>query len=459
MKICPNILWIVWDCARSDRVSGHGHPRNTTPHLDNLIKSGIDYSSAYSSAIWSLPGYASLLTGSYPRQHQVNSPESYLDPETVTLPQTLREAGYHTTCFSNNAWLSNFTGSSNGFAEFNELWFSAQKTYRDKFQFLWSRLQGYLVGDADKNARMTNARIVKHLKANRGKPYFLFSAYMEPHWPYTFHPRTSRQVLTREERNVLKGKLNNDVISWWCLSEYDQEVLAETRKKAELLYDIEMRYLDTQTHNLLKRLEAEGLLENTIVVITADHGELLGEQGVFGHQFNVLEPVRHVPLILWSPDLLPKGQVINDIVQTTDIARTICDLCDVPWEGNVDGTFLLPMADGEGKRKTAITDYPIPLLEPVTRRYPEADLSKIDRGLTTISNASYKIVQTSKGGRRAYHASDFDEQNALSPDHSQEVRELSTLLDAYLSYNVALTSQSEELPDDLRKHLEALGYL
>ena len=457
-RIQPNIIWLVLDCARFDRISAHGYSRPTTPYIDQLIYEGLDYTNAYSAAVWSLPSYTSLLTGLYPRQHGVNVSTRKLSPDIDTLAQSLTNVGYKTACFSNNAWLSPRFGVGKGFSAFQEMWFSSQKTMAQKADFLLDKAWGILKSEADKGARRTNKQILRWLREHADVPFFLFAAYVEPHAPYSSYRRLISKVVGKDSVSLdLDTRISSS--EWVKSLPQEHQFSPETLAEINLCYDLEMRYIDSQVEDLLGRLHHEKRLENTVVIITADHGELLGEHNMLGHQFSVAEQLRRVPLIVWSPDFWLQNEQIEDVVQTLDVPVTICSWANAYWDKELN-PFVLPEKEGVGEREYAITDYPEPYLEAVRRRHPNVDLSRIEVGLTCISGTQFKLVCTDDGRWWGFDLSvDPDEETRLDIRSRSEFSMLEKALHNYLRKQTQVYIYEEEMDQTLKEHLKALGYL
>ncbi len=451
----PSILWIVWDCARYDRISTHNHPYSLTPNLDSFIKGRLDYRNAYSAATWSLPSYTSLLTGLYPRQHGVNDRDYYLPSHIPTIAHTLQEVGYKTACFSNNAWLEPTFGAGDRFQHFESMWFSAQKDVPSKLAFINDKVYGVLAGKIDKGARRTNGKIIKWIRENAKHPTFTFAAYMEPHMPYTsFWKGLQRFTSKAWGRQEVKS------IQW---IESLPAVHNFARGELEAInqqYNLEMTYIDGMFGHLIRQLTQEKLLDNTIVIVTADHGELLGEHQMLGHQFSVHEPLRHVPLIIWAPSFWATSRTIHDLVQTIDLPKTIANWCNVDWEANSDYTYLLPDIDSEGGRQFAITDYPEPYLRLVKKKYPNADLQKINVGLSCISNSRHKVTYCSDNTWHGYDLLlDPQEEQPQTVEACDQLSDLRKHLETYLKQISPTAEVQGEIPKAVIDHLRALGYI
>lgn len=451
----PNILWLVLDCARYDRIGAHGYERPTTPTLDRLISEGLDFQRAYAPSIWSLPCYTSLLTGLYPKQHGVTMSGRALPTEVPTLAQQLQTVGYTTACFSNNGWLEPTFGLHTGFDHFERLWFSAQKSLPNKIEFLSDRLLGRVQGKEDKGAGRTNRKLVRWL-TSQNTPTFAFVAYMEPHTPYTNHRRLHSVFGNHVDLRVAQSFYPYEWVEQWPEPYHFSPELLDALHRS---YDLEMRYIDEMVGNLLEELADAHLLDETIVIITADHGEMLGEHNLFGHQFSVAEPLRHVPLIVWGPHIWQQSAVIEDLVQTVDLPATLCEWCGVEWTGSTE-KHILPERNGVGTREYTITDYAEPHVDAVQRRYPTTDLGTLAFGLTCASDAQHKVVHRSDGTWCGYDLkADPAEVHALPITDHASLHELQSKLQSYLSQTSAMPNGQEDIPQEVREHLRALGYL
>ena len=449
----PDIYVVVWDCARADRVSGFGYGRPTTPFLDRLIAEGHGFDHAYSAAVWSLPAYTSLLTGLYPSQHGVNESDRRLSPLAPTLPHALRREGYATACFSNNAWLSPTFGLGTGFDVFHTMWFSAQRELARKAEFLMSYAGGQIIGDVDKGARRTNARLLDWLDALDERPAFAFLAYVEPHTPYKPHRKIVRELAPPgfdgfEYETFEEYK--------WVLDFPDQAPLPERHQmEIDLRYDAEMRFIDGQLEALFGELEARGRLDNAIVIVTADHGEMLGEQDIYAHQFSVGEPLRRVPLVVWGPGVVGAAPVHHETVQTVDLAHALTGIVGAEWAPHEHTQALF-----DTERDVAVTEYPEPFMTSIRRIYPDANLRAIDRGLRCISRDRHKVVEIDGATYVGYDLrADPEERRPLDVEEVPELSSLADRLRAFVSDTDLYQTADADMPDEVKAHLRALGYI
>jgi arylsulfatase A-like enzyme len=275
----PNVLLVTLDTTRADHLGLYGYARDTSPHLDRLATESVVYTRAIATSSWTLPSHASLFTGKLPTGHGARfDPEgplvlgesvrgpmdlaefraSPIAEREVTLAERLREGGYATGGVAGGPWLKRVFGLNKGF-EF----------YADDGIDTLAGARGDRVTDA----------ALRFLEDVGDRPFFLFVNYYDPHGPYAA---------------PLRHRL---AIDWRLLFPGD----AQPSELVALAYDAEIHFADAELGRLLDRLRALGLYDDTLVVVTADHGELLGEHGRFNHGYYLTEPELHVPLVVKHP--------------------------------------------------------------------------------------------------------------------------------------------------------------
>ena len=328
----PNVLLVVLDTLRADRVSAIQPTAPSTPQLDRLAADGTLFSGAHSVAPWTLPAHASMFTGLLPSEHGatwqafrepadadlediLETTFALADP-TRLLPVRLRALGYSTLGLTNNAWISRRTSFDTGFDTFDEMW-------KERRRLSWGyRLQPALVrtdrasdlGDAGMTLMQLKSRM---LEAPLREPFFLFINFIDPHYPYS-PPEPWRYA--HSDDHELGERIASFEFS-------EQEMQAGTRpvdvSRFSPFYDGEVGYVDAVLGQLLDLLRRTGYYEETLIVVTSDHGELLGERGLFGHQFSVDEELMRVPLIVKFPG--PPRPARNDdpLASNLDVYRTI----------------------------------------------------------------------------------------------------------------------------------------
>jgi len=321
----PNVLFILVDSLRPDHISAYGYPLLTSPHLDGLASQGVLFSSALAASTWTVPTHASLFTGLYPSSHGAYSLFSTLDRGIPTLAQTLSRNGYYTLSLYSNPLLGSTFGMKNGFDQ------ALGIEHDQKTSLTLIRLYQKFIRKAPPSEEILGftrdwaAHCRKH-----GLPYFIFMNLMDVHEPVgPKEPYFSEFSKSAKEEAVNIDRVNQ-LIRFSGSRKERLERLAQLTK-ADLrylirMYDSGVRYEDERIGVLIDRLKSGGLLNNTLIVITADHGEFLGEHAKIGHLSDKLyNPVLKIPLILWHPGKL-RPLVIKESVSQVDIFPILISL-------------------------------------------------------------------------------------------------------------------------------------
>lgn len=324
----PNIVLLVIDTARADHFSCYGYGKRTTPNVDALAARGVLFRHARSVAPWTLPAHMSMFTGLPPRDHGATW-AAFSEPETAALRELvgrsftprepermlaarLRAEGYRTYGFSPNPWIARNKGFAEGFDAFFELWRAEERE---------AALGRPAANDFEQSASGAAVGGAKRMLAEhpRAAPFFLFVNFLDPHFPYE-PPAPFRERFGGTEETVQALQLRG------TKNELGMIAGVSPFSSADLvpLYDAELAAADDALGELVRWLESTGLFDDTLVVLTSDHGELLGERGRFSHQLYVDEPLMHVPLILKLPGGGRAGTVVDTpLVSNLDVYATV----------------------------------------------------------------------------------------------------------------------------------------
>lgn len=314
----PGVLMVLIDTVRADRTSLHGHGKRTTPHLDRFSRDGILFNRVSAPSSWTLPSTAALLTGRYPDELGVKETGGPAVPEHFpTLAERLAAEGFTCGAFVANFGLSPFRSFARGFDAYYVAPFS-EKMMR-----------------ADQLNRLALEWVAKH----RDERLFCYLHYMDPHAPYDApttanpHRGAGREFDIEYRHNWQAGDIVPLIMGWQHVSDpRDIGILRE-------YYDEELSWVDHQLGSLLARLEALGVLENMVVVVTSDHGEEFFDHGNWSHGLTLYEEMLHVPMVIMAPDLAHlAGTVVDRSVSLIDVVPTIENLCglataDVEYTG------------------------------------------------------------------------------------------------------------------------------
>ncbi|MFB6300933.1 MAG: sulfatase [Halobacteriales archaeon] len=340
-----NVVFVVMDTVRKDHLSVYGYDRQTTPTLDRVADEAAVFEQAVAPAPWTLPVHASMFTGLYPSEHGASQENPYLEDAT-TLAETLNEAGYATACYSSNAWITPYTGLTAGFDDqdnFFEImpgdllsgplaraWKALNdneslRRIADKLVSLGNTAHEYFAGSEGAASKTPTVidQTIEFIDDSTG-PYFTFINLMDAHLPYhppdeyatEFAPGVDSTTICQNSKEYNAGA-----------REIDDEEWAAIRG----LYDAEIRHIDAELERLFTWLRENDEWEDTLVIVCADHGELHGEHGLYGHEFCIYDPLVNVPLLVKHPEIEP-GRY-NEQVELLDLYYTVLDHADVSATG------------------------------------------------------------------------------------------------------------------------------
>ena len=424
----PNILLIVMDATRARNLSCYGYHRSTTPNLERFAERCVVYEQTISAGCWSLPGHASIFTGLYPSTHGASDQHQFLVPEHPTMAELLRAYGYRTVALCEKRDVGPFTGLDRGFE-----WFNPGNASRPVGRIMRRVDNGIarVLGLHDRGARQTNRRICSLLPQLRAdeQPFFMFVSYVESHIPYR-PPRAYNCYLPDGVSPAQVRQVNQD--RWKYMSdrtsmdEQDFEILTA-------LYDGGIAYADARVAQVLGWLEELNLLDQTMVIITADHGENLGEHQLMAHGYCLYDTVIHVPLIVHYPKgVASPGRVARQI-QTVDVLPTILAMLgDTSSETyrSLQGDDLL----SSSKRDFTIAEQSHPDMTTFHKRFPDADVSKYGRALRMIRTDRYKYIWASDGSHELYDRQmDPDEKCNIIAEHPAIAEDLEQRLTEWRS--------------------------
>ncbi|MBM4246866.1 MAG: sulfatase [Deltaproteobacteria bacterium] len=306
----PNVLLVSIDSLRADHLGSYGYPRDTSPAIDALAREGVLFENAISSAPWTVPAHMTLLTGLPPEVHDVVTRRQKLAPDAVTLAEALAAAGYETAAFVSGPTVMAHFGFDQGFALYDESMVDASPQK---------------IGDVVTSpglVDLVNGWLERWSDMGRAAPFFVFLHMWDVHYDYVpppeyvqrFDPDYTGDIDTRHFES--NPRLHRD------MSPRDlAHVIA--------LYDGEIRFTDDHLARIFSRLRALGVLDETIVVVTSDHGDEFFEHGQKGHAKTLYEEVLHVPLVVRYPRRIAGGLRVAAPVRLMDVAPTILGLAGV----------------------------------------------------------------------------------------------------------------------------------
>jgi len=304
-----NVIWYVIDCLRATNVSCYGHERETTPTLDAVAREGVRFEWCFSPGTWTVDSVSSFFTGLSPNAHGMMRIRTSLHESMRTLSEDLRSAGYSTALFSTNPYIGEPMGFVRGFDEAHRF------RVRGAPKKMGKTAEDYPI----------NAAIGKFLDENKENPFFIYIHTIEPHGPYV--PPVRLMVFHHPDGSTGETDMYDDCVLW----------------------------ADTNLESIIGRLKEDGLWNNTLLIISADHGQCFSEydNGLDGHgKEPYLSRVR-IPLVMRLPGTIPQGVVIQENVQELDVPRTLFELLQIQPDPQFDGWSLLGLLNGSRKSEFA----------------------------------------------------------------------------------------------------------
>lgn len=442
----PNVLLIVVDTLRADHLSTYGYFRRTSPNLDLLAEDALVFEHAFTVMNHTLPAHVSLMTGVDPTAHGVLSNRwGYVFGKYRTLAERLREHGYTTAAFVSGLPLRSASGVNKGFEVYEDT--------RDASGELKTRTPG----------EQTTRRALRWLATVRDRPFFLFVHYFDTHPPYV-DPEAS-QAAFRVDAGLLAylesvGTAGLDVDA---VSPTGVHLNGRRAPLPELVnaYDNQVRRVDGLIAQLLAELERMALGDETLLVVTSDHGEGLGQHGYYHHGFYLYEEQLRIPLIVRPPKGVAwKPGRVRATVSLLDVPLSILALVGAPADGVFHGQPLPLQPDSPaGAPRWVVAQ---------RRHYSSGDQAQYGRFSADTSlhvlrgDEELKYLRTGDGAEELYDlAADPGERHNLARDHPEQCRRLAARLDAALAGLASDAQPAERTEVDARTEelLEELGYL
>jgi arylsulfatase A-like enzyme len=424
-----SVILIVLDTLRLDHMSLYGYDRATTPFLEELGRESLVFDRAYAPASWTRASTASLLTSRLPESHGCEGRDGRLAPEVETLAEVLSAEGYDTLALVANGNVAPHWGFRQGF---------------DQYQYVRgpSRLPYADAAAMDPFVRRATATLTE-------SPFFLYLHYVDPHDPYYVHPGFDYTDPAYE------GPIDG---SFETLKPFNRTRPTDADvAHVEALYDGEIAWLDDQLRGLVAHLAEIGMLDRAWLVVTSDHGEGLWRHRTRSHGYELYEEQLRVPLMIRPPGGLRAERRLADPVSLIDVAPTLLELVGLsPSPPGFEGRSWAAFLHGTG----------VAPLRPIV---VDEELDALRLG--AVIDGDDKLIANFRG--RAFELCDL----ASDPEerHTKRARNLNVLakkarrLQRVLRTAIAragrnrpadgTTTQSEEIDEDLRRQLEALGYM
>lgn len=470
----PNILLVVWDTARRDRMSLYGHTLTTTPFVDAWARQARVYDNCTSTGSTTVPAHGSIFTGLLPYQHGAHNNRPHLDPQWRTLAELLKARGYATYSFCANPHISQETYFTRGFDLDEHPWsppyleeairITASKiTPEDESTELAERIRRGLPlmeWNVKTSGALAQRGVEKWLDARPAdQPFFIFLNYMEVHRPL-IPPREYRERFMSPDQVDRSYKVDRTWVPTWAFAFGLHEYTPEELELTALTYDAAMAELDDLFRDLIESLRARGALENTVVVLTSDHGEHLGEHHMLDHQFSVYNELIYVPLIVHYPPRFPAGRDPRPAMNM-DLLPTLLELAGAapPPDLATVARHLLELPE-QRPRLGEYPEAPPDAISRVERAYPSFDGRPWNRALRAFYNEPYKLIWASDGRHELYHVlDDPGERHNLAASDPDTLDGLLMAYERYMSSLELGLGAEGQLSEDFRRRAESLGYV
>jgi arylsulfatase A-like enzyme len=473
----PNIILISLDTLGARHLSAYGYSKKTSPNMDAMAKEGVLFERAFSPSKWTLPAHMSMLTSTYPSVHQVISPERVLDGSFFTMAEILKEYGYYCGAFVDKGEFGH-VGAGHGFDDgfdfyehYPERFDKYEKLFvvRHFFNFVEGTLLrlSFPIMHSQKIANRVLTWL-KHYK--REKPFFLFLHSYDIHAEgVTKLPYVSPPPYNSMHNPQYTGNYTGCGTSGLCASLRLREIAREYRRDRNVisdqdleyiisLYDGGISYVDNHIGKLLEGLKELKLEQNTLVIVTSDHGEEFMQHGQFLHG-QYYDEIVHVPLIMKLPGTLPENVRVKSVVGTIDILPTVLDLLNIEKIDQIQGASLLSSVKPENETESPMS-------------YGGLDKTLVESiPISFVRTNQYKLIRKERESgtiRELYNFVDdpMESTNVIEheTDISKELEEylLSWIEDCeFLKTSKSYSFDSEELilPAKIKRELKSLGYI
>lgn len=445
----PNVVMIVLDTVRADYTGLAGADRSATPTLDAIAAEGTRFDRAWSAAPWTVPSHASLFTGRLPSRHRCSMANLRFDDSGPSLAELVADVGYETAAMFANPWLGDdMAGLLRGFEIREE-----------------SPVSGFMGRPLDRRGYQGGPAVVEQIgswldRRSRDRPFFLFVNFLEPHLPYDPPPEQWGELLSdlRPDDAITvdwghgynAGLYDSDTVDW---------------ERVRRLYAADVRNVDSLLFRVVELLKRHGVYEDSVLIVTSDHGENLGDHGRMDHQFSVHETLLHVPLVVRAPGYLPPG-VRREPVMLTDLFATVLEVAGVERETlPIHSRSLRNRRPELGFVRPILAEYSGPhstLIELLSSMNPELDTDSIDDALRTVRVGPLRLTIASDGTQVLHDLSSDPSQTIdLAGARPGQLRDLlpHLRLDGPAFRPAAEDVGRPEMDQERLEQLRSLGYL
>ncbi|MBN1764464.1 MAG: sulfatase [Sedimentisphaerales bacterium] len=438
------VILVTLDTLRADHLSCYGYPRNTSPFLDALAANGVFFRRAYTSMSTTVPAHASILTGLHPIQHNVFKNGHRLNDKYITITQQFKKMDFQTAAFVSTDRHFKPGNMHRGFDVFDE-----PSSYIHVYR----------------RAKPTVNQAVKWLRQQRPEDkFFLWLHLFDPHDPFKT-PVSSCPILreeTPEQRSaMLHCLLNEQHVDKGFYNDNTDKILSTMDA-----YDAEIMYMDWHLRRFFQAVQAAGLGPNTLWIVTADHGEGLGNHRWMGHGKHVYNEQVHIPLMVYLSSRNLRHLQVDHIVEHVDILPTIMELLHTSFDHQalpIQGESLVPLFIKNGRNYTK--DFAFiqrrhfdesgrpEVINPEKDQYEDGEKYALKRG-------DYKYIYHTQGNDELYCDRDdyYEINNLINHSLPEEARLRDFLQNKVDSFRKTSTDEPQAVDQVTIERLKALGY-
>jgi len=433
----PNVVVFIIDCLRTDHVGVYGYSRKTTPNIDALSKEGMILTDFYTNAPWTKPSMVSLFTSLIPLKHGVVSATNILFSPSLTLGRIAKEIGYKTYLFNGgNVFLQHKFGLTQGF----------------DFYIQPEELTTMSVGG---NAQKLIQQVIDVLKEEKKAPFFSYIHFMDAHLPY--NDNKFNELFTK--RKYLKPGIGPQEITAQLVREMTEEgkISLAQKEYIEDIYDAQIRDIDDSIGKLIKKLKDWNIFNNTIIIVTSDHGEEFWDHNNFEHGHTLYNELMSIPFIITGPNIEPG--VVSERLRIIDVAPTLLDFIGRNKFESMQGKSFYPLLN------TSI-------------REAKGDMPVVMSGTFFgdekygIMEGEYSFIYNSSSTERkrpllGYHNKNkFELYNIISdPDEKSNLSQVKNIapykkkLYEYINMYSNVKAETTRLTEEQKEKMKALGYI
>lgn len=437
-----NVIVLLIDTQRADKLSSYGNRRIKTPEMEKFVSESAVFEHCQANSNWTKPSCASVFTGLHPDSHKARGHASVLSKNVKLISEIYRSQGFATGAFVANGYLADEFGFKRG----------------------WSQYINFIRENKNSDAVNVFKATMDFIKDQGDKPFFTYIQTIDPHVPYDPPEEDLKLYDAQPYDGPVRPRSTGELLEQFKRKKVVLE--KRDRRRLEALYDGEVTYHDRQFGKFIEELKKAGVYDNTIFVVTADHGEEFFEHNSVGHGHSVYQELLHVPMIIRAPGLVPAGKRLQAPTTLVDILPTTLKAVgkDVPRE--VEGKDLLPLARGAA---------PHPFDAAFSSFYSEMDSRNLQ---WSVRRGDWKLWM--KGPVNTFvHNLQQDPGEKVDVDEKYPIalRGMRIALGQFIgapdktnwfsnavagdivAKPKAVESKNEDIPDDLKQQLRELGYL